>query len=294
MLTILHGGGRGNFGPIARLFEVKEDVVLYVVEADLDSAGWDRYADASRQESEKHGLDIQLVPGCLWSMDDEARPFYVNHMPTSSGLFPRSQFAEEFCRRSGNGHDTMVWKDVCVPVETRQVTTVTIDTLVRDGVVASPDVVSLDIQGSEHAALIGGWNTLSESALCVLTEAEFLPMYENQPLIGDIQELMDDMGFFLAGFSTQEQWYMGTVLGRGFPAVTEAIFFRRPEFLSQEKKMKLGYIAGAFEYLGFAHKLLHDVVQNDHDEWERYLAQGGTLAQLTHDTYVSIERMLHP
>lgn len=57
-----------------------------------------------------------------------------------------------------------------------------------------PDYMKLDIQGGEIAALEGAGAMLDQ--LCVVeSEALFVPLYEDQPLFGDLQRWFADHGF---------------------------------------------------------------------------------------------------
>lgn len=67
-----------------------------------------------------------------------------------------------------------------------------------------PDVPSLqyikaDTQGTELMILENGTRVLSDT-LVVEVEAEFLPLYKDQPLFGDLQLFMRDQGFVLHKF----------------------------------------------------------------------------------------------
>jgi FkbM family methyltransferase len=60
----------------------------------------------------------------------------------------------------------------------------------------SPDYIKIDVQGTELQVLTHGPRTLS-SAVVVQTEVEFLPIYKNQPLFGDMQCFLREQGFVL-------------------------------------------------------------------------------------------------
>lgn len=60
----------------------------------------------------------------------------------------------------------------------------------------SPDYIKIDVQGAELQVLTHGPRTLS-SAVVVQTEVEFLPIYKNQPLFGDMQCFLREQGFVL-------------------------------------------------------------------------------------------------
>lgn len=58
-----------------------------------------------------------------------------------------------------------------------------------------PDLIKLDVQGAELDILQGGQRILSQT-LVVESEVEFIPLYKNQPLFGDIQLYLHHQGFF--------------------------------------------------------------------------------------------------
>jgi hypothetical protein len=78
-------------------------------------------------------------------------------------------------------------------IEKRPVKTTRLDNISG---LTPPDYIKIDIQGAELAVLKNGERTLS-SATVVETEAEFLPIYKNQPLFGDLQCFFRDHGFVL-------------------------------------------------------------------------------------------------
>ena len=61
---------------------------------------------------------------------------------------------------------------------------------------AAPDYIKIDVQGAELQVLTHGTRVLS-SASVVQTEVEFLPIYKNQPLFGDMQCFLREQGFVL-------------------------------------------------------------------------------------------------
>jgi hypothetical protein len=78
---------------------------------------------------------------------------------------------------------------------------------------APPDYVKLDVQGGELAVLQHGAETLAQ-ALVLEVEVEFLPIYRDQPLFGDIENLLRQRGFVLHKFID--------VSGRGIKPIAPA------------------------------------------------------------------------
>lgn len=59
-----------------------------------------------------------------------------------------------------------------------------------------PDLLKLDIQGAELDVLKNGREKLT-NAVVIESEVEFIPIYKNQPLFGDLQVFLRDCGFVL-------------------------------------------------------------------------------------------------
>lgn len=62
-----------------------------------------------------------------------------------------------------------------------------------------PDLFKIDIQGGELDVFQNGRETL-RSAMCIITEVPFLPLYEGAPSMGDIDRELRSQGFVLHRF----------------------------------------------------------------------------------------------
>lgn len=78
-------------------------------------------------------------------------------------------------------------------VGTRPVTTSRLDDVAE---CPRPDYAKLDVQGSELVVLTHGVETLSE-AMVLEVEVEFVPIYKNQPLFGDIHTFLHARGWMM-------------------------------------------------------------------------------------------------
>ena len=73
-----------------------------------------------------------------------------------------------------------------------------LDSLAHD-LVTSPDIfVKMDVQGFEDKVILGGRETLSKAKV-IIAETSFATLYENQPLFGDIHNLLRSLGFSYRG-----------------------------------------------------------------------------------------------
>lgn len=76
----------------------------------------------------------------------------------------------------------------------------TIDSICRSRSISKIDILKMDIQGGELAALHGASNMLTGAVIeLIYTEVWFLPFYENQPLFGDISNFLTKFGYSLYG-----------------------------------------------------------------------------------------------
>jgi len=117
--------------------------------------------------------------------DGERHRFYHCNNPLTSSLYePNHELLAKF-------------QNLDLPVMgVSDVDTVRLDDI-RE--VADCDFLKLDIQGAELDA-INSAQTLLRNVLVVHTEIEFIPMYKNQPLFGDVDRKLRELGFLLHKF----------------------------------------------------------------------------------------------
>ena len=61
------------------------------------------------------------------------------------------------------------------------------------------DLLKIDVQGAELMVMQNAVEGLKH-ALCIQTEVEFMPLYENQPLFSDVDQFLRQQGFVLHRF----------------------------------------------------------------------------------------------
>lgn len=114
----------------------------------------------------------------------------------------------------------------------RQVATRTLDQVAADRAdVPLPDFISLDTQGTELEILRGAPAAL-EACVAIVTEVEFVPLYAEQPLFGEICDFLTGRGFIFARFfrlldGSLHRAPIG-LRGNGIPVTTDALFLRHP------------------------------------------------------------------
>lgn len=122
------------------------------------------------------------------------------------------------------------------PDWSRVVRTEPVDTVRLDDVpeTAGVDMIKIDIQGAELMALSNATARLA-TTLVIQTEVEFVPMYRDQPLYGEVETFLRAHGYLLHRFEplvsrVVKPMLLGGNIRAGFSQVlwTDAIFVRDP------------------------------------------------------------------
>lgn len=114
--------------------------------------------------------------------DGTERTFHTLSSPLCSSLYPPNRAVIDMFTGL---------EDYFNEVRRDTVSTTRLDDIPELG---SVDFLKLDVQGAELDVLKGGVKTL-EDTMIVLSEVEFVELYEEQPLFGDISSFMRDHGF---------------------------------------------------------------------------------------------------
>ncbi len=185
--------------------------------------------ELERKKLESSGLPISCFPYFLGNGGFST--FYITRYPGCCSLLePDSSVIDLFegigaADAGGNFHVT----------HTEQVKTTRLDDISG---LPEPDFIKLDIQGAELLVLQHGTQRLSK-ALVVECEVEFLPLYREQPLFGDVQLFMLQHGFWFHRFiDMQSRSYRpfssdNPTAGVSQPMWGDAIFVRDPSKLSR-------------------------------------------------------------
>lgn len=142
---------------------------------------------------------------------EEERPFYMTRHPMCASLYKSN---EKLIERYNN-------MEVAMPKDVGTIKTVSLDHFVATNSLPAVDFIKIDIQGAELDVFRGGISTL-KNVLAIVTEVEFLPLYEDQPLFGDVQQ-------FLAKSGLAFHKFMG-LMGRSLKPV---VFNNNPNFATQ-------------------------------------------------------------
>ncbi len=195
-------------------------------------------------------LNGKAIPGLKYfpvalGRKQEHRALYETSHPMCTSLFKPN---EELMRLYHN-------LDVAMLKSVGQIDTVSLDHFTREHEIAGVDFIKIDIQGAELDVFKGGIHTL-EQVVAIVSEVEFIPLYIDQPLFGDVCSYLTDRGFMfhkflgLAGrtirplvvnndlnFAVQHMW-------------ADALFMRNIEELAvlpAEKLIKLGVLTYLYQ-----------------------------------------------
>jgi FkbM family methyltransferase len=115
----------------------------------------------------------------------EKRQFYVNKNVDTNSLFKP--------QKAGISSDSKVKNEYTVDVQTT-----TIDKFCEEKKIDHIDILKMDIQGGELAALKGAVKMLSRKRISyIYSEVYFVQQYENHPLFHDISKYLFESGYTL-------------------------------------------------------------------------------------------------
>jgi FkbM family methyltransferase len=185
--TMLEIGGvplSNNPEPFHRLVDLFPGSQVYAFE--VDKAQCDKL-----NESSKPG--IKFYANAL-GQTEETRSFYETQHPMCSSLYePNEKLLKLF-----TNFEVVHLKSVS------QIETVSLDFFAKDKNIPPVDFIKIDIQGAELDVFKGAVNVLKD-VVTIVSEVEFIPLYVNQPLFGDVcsylseQDLMFHKFLGLAG-----------------------------------------------------------------------------------------------
>jgi len=89
--------------------------------------------------------------------------------------------------------------DVSYLKKKHEITTNTLDLFLKEQRIQSVDFIKIDVQGAELETFKGAKKIL-KTTLCIVSEVEFIPLYKDQPLFGDVSGYLDSQGFMFHKF----------------------------------------------------------------------------------------------
>lgn len=175
----------------------------------------------SQNKSTRTG--VTFYPAAL-GRTEEQRDFYVTEHPMCSSLYPPN---EDLLSRYNN-------MDVARLKKVTSVATVSLDGFVSSHSIGPVDFIKIDIQGAELEVFQGGVRTLA-NVLAIVSEAELIEHYVDQPLFGDVCAFLSKQGLQFQKF-----------LGFGGRTLKPIVVDENPSAVSQQMWSDVLFIRNLF------------------------------------------------
>jgi len=233
-IKIHHIGGRGggvNTFPLPNQFNNEILNVIY----DADESCIDHIRDQWINKK------VLVMPYCLSNENGKAM-FNLNYDPYSNSLFKlNSDYGHYY--HSGHDKDTDYLNSGAMKtIETININTKKLDTLVQDNLVPLPDVLLMSCAGAESNILEGSDECLKNSVVAVTTRVHFADVRQDGPLFGDIDQLMKKNNFMLVNIEPHYTGYLRiskNCRGSGVPLSGNAIYLIKPSFVTGENNLEI-------------------------------------------------------
>ena len=135
-----------------------------------------------------------------------------------------------------------------------EIETITLDNFISKNSIDNLDFIKIDTQGSELDIFNGGKNSL-KNVVKIICEVEFVPIYEDQPLFGDVNKFLNENGFMFNKFlGLSGRALKPLILNKDLNKASQhmwsdAVFIKNIEViqnLSDDKLLKLCILSAAY------------------------------------------------
>lgn len=215
------GGEEEPFYKLLDLFPTSK-VIAFEVDKDL-----------CEKLNKTQNRNVVFYPAALGDKE-ETRPFYeTNHAMCCSLYQPNDELNKLFNNL-----------EVAYLNKTSIIDTVSLDYFVKSNDITDVDFVKIDIQGAELDVFKGGLKAL-QNTLLIVSEVEFIPIYINQPLFGDVSKFLDSNGFMFHKFLGLAGRSMAPIVVEGNPNFpiqhmwSDAVFIRHISEVSKLESIKI-------------------------------------------------------
>ena len=183
-------------------------------------------------------------------LKDEEHDFYETNHPMCDSLYkPNEKLLSKY-----------VGLDVSMIKSKTTVKTISLDQFTQKHNIDRVDFIKIDIQGAELDVFKGGVKTL-EDIVAIVSEVEFIPLYIDQPLFGDVSAFLLNQGLMFHKFlGTGGRTLKPYVLDENVNSMSQmmwsdALFIQDIRFWtyqSSEKLIKIGVLALLYNSLDVA------------------------------------------
>ena len=200
----------------------------------------------------KASKGIRYYPYALGEKNEKKKLYNAKH-PMCSSLYKPN---EKLIRLYNN-------LDVSYLKSETEIETISLDNFIDKHKIDEVDFIKIDVQGAELDIFKGGQNVL-KNVLKIICEVEFVSMYENQPLFGDVNNFLTQHDFMFQKFISIAGRTLRPLIPKNPNAASQhmwsdAAFIRHIEKiqnLSNEKLLKLSLLSTIYDSVDLAYYCL--------------------------------------
>ncbi len=208
--------------------------------------GFEIEKEVCDQMNSKAAKGIKYFPFALGE-NNEKRKLYITENPMCTSLYkPNENLVKLY-------HELQYMN---LKKET-EVETITLDSFVDKYSIDTIDFIKIDVQGAE-LDIFKGSTKLLNNVLKIVCEVEFIPLYHDQPLFGDITKFLSQYNFMFNKFLGLSGRTLKPLIANKNKTVasqhmwTDAIFVQhinKTQNLNDEKLLKLSVLAAIYNSL---------------------------------------------
>jgi len=193
---------------------------------------------------------VEYYPHALGEKNEKRKLYNTQHPMCTSLYKPNDKFQCLY-----NNLHFGLFKD-----ET-EIDTITLDTFVDKYNIDDVDFIKIDVQGAELDIFKGGKNAL-KNVIKIICEVEFVPMYENQPLFGDVCSFLKQYDFMFNKFKGFGGRTLKPIIAKEGPNAisqcmwSDAVFIHHVEKiqnLDDKKLLKLSLLSAIYNSIDLAY-----------------------------------------
>ena len=258
-----HVGGRGGNIGFPQMRNLHSSIAATSYEVDPNCCPQIKY------ELKRAGYGaIQVIPSGIGH--NRLAKFYMNYDPyTSSLLKLNPRYANYYLEC--NDYDYIA-RDTFAIIKELEINLESLDTISK---LYPIDFLSIDTQGSEHEILQSAELTL-KNAIGIYTEVNFIELYKDCPLFGEISNLLTSNDFEFIKVDLHDAMAPCTITKSGrlekINAQGDALFLRRADSkISEIQRRKLVFAALAFgqiEYAALCAEGLRQKIGHPKNHWQ--------------------------
>ncbi len=193
---------------------------------------------------------VEYYPHALGEKNEKRKLYNTQHPMCTSLYKPNDKFQSLY-----NNLHFGLFKD-----ET-EIDTITLDTFVDKYNIDDVDFIKIDVQGAELDIFKGGKNAL-KNVIKIICEVEFVPLYENQPLFGDMCDFLKQYDFMFNKFKGFGGRTLKPIIAKEGPNAisqcmwSDAVFIHHVEKiqnLNDQKLLKLSLLSAIYNSIDLAY-----------------------------------------